>query len=283
MKRTTVTKGERVPTRNERVMRWIVAVVALVLIPALLPGAARADRKYFVETYTPYLAPAGEVELETWLTSRSGKEEDQGLTAWEWRQEFEVSVTDRLTAAAYLNFDQPGGGTLHFEAPSLEFIYALADPGRIPGHPALYLEAKESGEELELEPKLLLAHRSRRFVGALNLVGEFEFRHNDEELLESGAVMRKAWAWKVVGGTAYELSPRVSAGVEARYVAEYPNFGPRSGSALSLGPVFNVQAGEVQIGVGVLRQLRGSPRTSGDLNLDDFERTQVRAIIGVEL
>ncbi|HYJ33693.1 MAG TPA: hypothetical protein VE326_10785 [Candidatus Binatia bacterium] len=263
--------------------RVVATVFVLALVSMLLPRSARADRKYFVETYTPYLAPAGELELETWLTSRSGKAEDQGSTAWEWRQEFEYSITNRLTAAAYLNFDQPGGGALRFKAPSLEFIYALADPGRIPGHPALYLETTESGEELELEPKLLLAHRSRRFVGAMNLVGEFEFRHNDEELLEDGTVMRKAWAWRVVGGAAYELSSRVSAGVEGRYVAEYPNFGPRSGSAFSLGPVFNVQAGEVQIGVGVLRQLRGSPHTSGDLNLDEFERTQVRAIIGVEL
>lgn len=261
----------------------IVVLVAAAGLSLLTPGSALADRKYFVETYTPYLAPAGELELETWLTSRSGRAEDLGSTAWQWRQEFEYSITDRLTAAAYLNFDQPGREALRFEAPSLEFIYVLADPGRIPGHPALYLETKESGDELELEPKLLLAHRSRRLVGAINLVGEFEFRHNDEELLENGSVMRKAWAWKVVGGTAYEVSTRISAGLEARYVAEYPNFGPRSGSALSLGPVFNYQAGEVQIGLGVLRQLRGRPHTSGDLNLDEFERTQVRAIIGVEL
>lgn len=265
-------------------VRGVVAVMLSVLAAAVsLPRPALADRKYFVESYTPYLAPAGELELETWLTSRSGKEGDLGLTTWQWREEFEYAVTNRLTAAGYLNFSQPAGGTLAFGGPSLELIYALGDPGQIPGHPALYFEATESGEELELEPKLLLAHRSRRFVTALNLVGEFEFRHNDLELNEDGSVFRKEWAWKVTGGAAYELGTHVSAALEGRYLAEYPNFGPREGAALFVGPTINLQAGKTQLALGVQRQVRGTPKTSGSLNRDEFERTEVRAIIGLEL
>ncbi len=255
----------------------------LVVLAALLPTRASADRKYFVETYTPYLAPAGELELETWLTSRSGQQGSGAQVAWDWREEFEYAVTDRLTAAAYLNFSQPPGEALQFKAPSLELIYRLADPGRLPGDPAIYLETTESGEELELEPKLLLAHRVRRLVSAVNLISEFEFRHNDEELLGSGAVLRKEWAWRITGGASYELTPNLAAGLEARYRAAYPNFGPREGSAFFFGPTVNLQAGKAQLALGVQRQLRGSPRTSGRLNLADFERTEVRAIIGVDL
>lgn len=271
------------PQGSEAVKRLLAVVLAMAVAPAVLTGTASADRKYFVETYTPYVAPAGELELESWLTSRSGNAGDHGATSWDLREEIEYALTHRFAAAAYLNFSRPAGEALRFESPSLELIYSLAEPGRLPGDPALYLETTESGDELELEPKLLLAHRARRFVGAMNLVGEFEFRHDDEELLADGSVMRKQWAWKVTGGAAYDLSPRVAVGVEARYVAEYPNFGPRSGAAFSLGPVLNLQAGKAQIGLGMLRQLRGSPRTSGSLNLDDFERTQIRAILGVEL
>jgi hypothetical protein len=221
--------------------------------------------------------------METWLASHSGQEGSNGRVGWDWRQELEYGVTDRLTAAAYLNFSRPPGGALRFESPSLELIYRLADPGSLPGDPAIYLETTESGEELELEPKLLLGHRVRRLVTAVNLVGEFEFRDNDNEILGSGAVLRNEWAWQLCGGASYEVTHHLSAGLEARYRAEFPNFGPREGSVLHLGPTLNLMTGKTQIALGVLRQVRGTPRTSGELNLADFDRTEVRAVIGVDL
>jgi len=257
--------------------------VALALTALLLPGTAAADRKYFVETYTPYLAPGGETEVETWIASHSGLEGSNGKVAWDWRQELEYGVTNRLTAAAYLNFSRPPGGALRFESPSLELIYRLADPGRLPGDPAIYLETTESGDELELEPKLLLGHRLRRLVTAVNLVGEFEFRHNDSEILERGAILRKEWAWQLSGGASYEVTHHLAAGLEARYRAEFPNFGPREGSALHVGPTLNLVSGKVQIALGILRQGRGAPRTWGRLNLADFDRTEVRGVLGVDL
>ena len=263
--------------RSEAVL---IGALALALF---FPGTAGADRRYFVETYTPYLAPAGETEVETWLTSRSGQQGTNGAVAWDWREELEYAFTDRFTAAAYLNFTRPAGGSLQFQSPSLELIYRLADPGRLPGDPAIYLETTESGEELELEPKLLLAHRAGRLVNAINLIGEFEFRHNNNETLGSGGILRKLWAWEMSGGTSYELTRHLAAGLEARYRSEYPNFGPRAAAALHLGPAINLQTGKVQIAVGVLRQVHGTPQTSGHLDLADFERTEVRAVIGVDL
>lgn len=263
--------------RNQRPRRLPWAVLALSALPAFVPGTALADGRYFVETYTPYLSPAGELEVESWVTSRSAP----GATAWDWREELEYGVSDRFTAAAYLNLSQPAGGSLQLEAPSLELIYALAKRGRIPGDPALYLETSASGEETELEPKLLLGHRAGRLVGAVNLVGEFEFRHNDEELLSSGDVLRRQWAWKIAGGAAYAIASKVSVGLESRYESRYANFGPRSSDALSLGPVLNVEAGKARISVGMLRRIHGDTGHGGDP--DDLERTQLRAIVGFDL
>src|SRR5262245_63419420 len=96
----------------------------LCLVTFLVPAAAHADRRYFVQSYTPYLAPAGNLELEATSIARSGQG-DTTATGWENRVEFEYGVTDRLTGAFYLNFVQPPGpgAPLTFDGPSLEFIY----------------------------------------------------------------------------------------------------------------------------------------------------------------
>ncbi len=261
---------------------WCSLLIAAAAI-TVLPLRAAADRRYFLESYTPYLAPAGQLEFETWLTALSGHQDPEVHTAWEQRFELEYAIIDRLTVAGYLNFSQPSGEPLHFDAPSLEFIYQISEPGRVLGDPAVYLETTENGEELELEPKLLLAHRVDRFVSAVNFVGEFEFRHNDEEKLEDGRVLHKEFKGEISCGIAYELSTAVALGLEARYREEYPNFDERAAAILSLGPSFNLQSRRVQLAIGVLPQIWGDPQTSGNKNFVDFEKTQVRAILGITL
>ena len=263
--------------------RLLAASLLAVLGMGFLAGSASADRKYFLQSYTPYLAQAGTLELETWLTARSGKQDPREHTAWAQRLEFEYAVADRLTAAAYLNFSQPSGEAMHFDSPSLELIYRLTEAGSFPLDSALYLETSESGEELEIEPKILLARRFGRFVSTTNLIGELEYRHNDEELLPDGRILRKAFTGEISAGVAYELATPVAIALEAKCRADYPNFGRRSAAVWSLGPSLNLQSGKVQLAVGVLSQISGTPKTRGNRNLVDFEKTQVRAILGIDL
>lgn len=255
--------------------------IAALMLP-LHAGPARADRRYFLHTYSPFLHPTGEMEIETWLTSRTGKQ-DASSTTWEPRVEFEYAMHGRLGTAAYLNFRKEPGNDLKLHSPSLELIYSLAERGRIAGDPALYVEASETGSELELESKLLLARRQGRWLSGMNVIGEFEFRHDDEELLPSGKVLKNAFAGEVSGGVAYEFGKHVAFGLESRYRSEHPNFGGQSAAMLSVGPSFNLSLGEAQFALGVLPQIWGTPSTSGRLNLDAFERVQVRAIVGIEL
>src|SRR5438270_13471833 len=100
---------------------------------ALTLGTAHADRRYFVQSYTPYLAPAGNLELEVTSIALSGQG-DSTATAWQNRIELEYGITDRLTGAAYLNFVQPPGlgAPMTFDGPSMAFIYRLAEPGALP-------------------------------------------------------------------------------------------------------------------------------------------------------
>jgi hypothetical protein len=257
----------------------LVATAALVLPPA----AAHADRRYFPLTTTPYLSSAGENEVELWLTTRSGKQEPGQGVALQTRAELEHAFSERLTAAAYVNYVRPPGEALRYDSASLELIAQPVAPGRWPFDPALYLEATESGEELELEPKLLAAHRSGRWVAALNLGGDLEFRHNDEERLPGGKILKNAYVAEVTGGLAREIGPRLALGVEARLRSEHPNFGRQSAALVSLGPTLNLDLGRTLFTLGVLPQIAGTPRTTGRRNLADFERTQVRAVLAIEL
>src|SRR6516225_1496854 len=116
--RPAAARSGRVPmTRFARVP---VAVVAGLLLAAT---TAHADRRYFVQSYTPYLAPSGNLEFEATSIALSGQG-DSTATAWENRMEFEYGISDRLTGAFYLNFVQPAGDApTTFDGPSLELIY----------------------------------------------------------------------------------------------------------------------------------------------------------------
>jgi len=266
-------------------MRTARAFITLTLCAILAPGVARADRRYFAASYTPYLAPAHEFEVEAWLTSGVGSQNPGPHTVSEPRLEFEYAVTNRLTTAVYLNFKGPVdefGEDLHLESPSLEFIYRLGDAGQRLGDVAVYLETTESGAELELEPKLLFAHHSHSWLFVSNLIGEFEFRHDRNELTEGGDVLKNAFAGEITGGVAYELGAQFTVGLETRYRAEFPNFGPRAAAVFSAGPSISLEAGHVELALGILPQLWGSPQTSGSRNLVDFEKVEVRTVLAVE-
>jgi hypothetical protein len=242
---------------------------------SLLPTSASADRRYFVDSYTPYLAEAGERELEVWTTALSGQG-DSANTAWENRAEFEYAITDRLTGAAYLNFAQTGSpeAPMHFEGPSVELIYRFGAPGQIPLDPAAYLEVRENGDELEVEPKLLLAHRRGALVAALNLIGELEFHHQGNEETEK--------SFAVTAGLSREWGPTLAVGLESVYRRRISD-APSDPTALFAGPTINLHAHEVQVSLGWHPQVWGSPASVSHLDLADFPRSEVRLILGVDL
>ena len=253
------------------------ALLAAGLAVVLVAPAALADRRYFVNSYTPYLAAEGNLELETHTIARSGLE---GTTATGFtnRLEFEYGMTDRLTTAVYLNFVQSleEDAASRFDGPSLELIYQLADPGKLPVDPAAYLEVRANGTEVEVEPKLLFARRIYRLVAVMNLVGEYE------HINVSGADDETEKAYEVTTGLSREIGRRFAFGVEAVYSQALVDEGPDPARWL-LGPTINIQTPKVQRALGWHWQASGSPASSGGLNLTDFPRSEVRLLLGVNL
>jgi len=256
-------------------------IAFLATIVVLLPAVAHG--RMFPLTYTPWLDHAGEHEAGFWLTSHHGRQDPAEGAALDSRAEWEYTLSPRLAVAAYLNAARPAGGPVRVASSSVEMIAPLVKPGRFAVDPALYLEATESGGELELEPKLLLGSRRGPWVMAMNLGAELEFRHDGEERLPDGAVLRNAVAGQITGGVVRTFGERLALGFEARGRTEHPNFGRQRAALLSLGPCLKLEAGPAGITIGVLSQLRGFPRTSRGLNLVDFEKAEVRAVVGFEL
>lgn len=253
------------------------AIPILLAALALIPAAARADRRYFLQSYTPYVAPAGNLELEIFSTAASGQGDSVG-TAWQNRIELEYAMTDRLTGAAYLNFVQPAGeeAAMKFDGPSLELLYALARPGRLPVDPAAYFEVRSNGTEWEMEPKLLLARRIYRLVSVTNLIGEFE-RHTAGE--EKGETEKSL---KISAGLSREIGNVFTFGVEGIYTREFTDAGPDPASLL-LGPTLNLQSAKCQLTLGWHPQVSGRPADRGGLDLADFPRSEVRLLVGIDL
>ena len=249
----------------------------LVLTWLVVAGVAHADRRYFVDSYTPYLASAGTLEFEVTTAAAIGQGDTSGA-AWRNRIEFEYGLSNHVTGAMYLNFVQPAGldAPLSFDGPSLEVIYRFAEPGRWAVDPGVYLEVRESGSEFELEPKLLLARRIYQLVRVVNVIGEYEAVHAGPD---RGAVEKQL---RLTAGVSREVGHVGAFGLEMVYTHTYLDEA-EDASSLQLGPTFNLQTAKIQWALGWQPQLSGRPASNGRLNLSEFPRSEVRLIVGVDL
>jgi hypothetical protein len=125
-----------------------------------------------------YVVPEGKLELEYWLRTTFKKD---GTTAYRSLYEAEIGLPHRMQFDIYLRTDQSTGGEHSgeiYQSEQLELRYALADWGKLPGNPTLYLEwirHDERDEPNQIEPKLLLGGDiCPRWHWGLNFVGEFQ-------------------------------------------------------------------------------------------------------------
>ena len=188
--------------------RILVPLAPLVVAAAvaLVPAAARADRRYYGETYTAQTAPRGSLDLELWSTFHAPPREG-GLHVWRHQVELETGITDRWDVAVYNIARQLQGKELEYEALKLETRYRLVEPGRWFVDPVIYLELKKTfvdDRPLSVEEKLILSKDVGRLNLALNLAAE-------QELVGGKLTHDGEWAL----GASWEIGPALRAGAEA--------------------------------------------------------------------
>jgi hypothetical protein len=265
-------------------VRPIALLVALVAVPA----SAWASDRHFTYTHETDVLPAGQIELEPWTTFRIGKpdwffEIDQ-------RVELELGLGHRLQTSFYLNFATAKFGDGHgnfatetsFDSVSWELKGKLSDPVADAIGSALYLETTAGPGEVELEGKLLLDKQVGNCLLAFNLVSESELE------LEGDGVHPEEKIELDLGASG-KLSQHVSLGLEVHQhnIIEAEDGEERMQllhSALFVGPTVAWRGKAWWGALTVMPQVvrTGGPDV-GKLDLEEYENTQVRLLLGVHL
>src|SRR5215467_2550632 len=155
---------------------------------------SKADERRFTYTYEPEVLPQGGLEFEQWVTLRtqrtSGGEVQQGnYNLWELREELEYGVTDNYSVSLYLNLESesfrdfsqnPASdvSNFRFDGISIENRYMLLNPANHAVGLTLYLEPRFSGDEAEIEEKILLGQRYGDWKWAFNVSHATEWTDN---------------------------------------------------------------------------------------------------------
>ena len=263
----------------------------LLSIVSLAAGlvTARADERFFTYVYDADVLPKGKWEFEQWLTYRQGYpggDRNYSQHIWDFREEVEYGVTDRLSVAGYLNFrsDQLVARTEGFEdssefsfkGVSAEIKYQLLNPNKKPVGLALYFEPTYNGNEQELEYKVLFSKNiGDNWVLAANATYEQEWEQEDGET-EKESVL------EFTAGAAYRLTPHWSVGVEGRYHSVYEGLGLNDhlGTGWFVGPNVHYGSAKWWATLTVLPQVAGHP-SDGGLNRTEHQTFETRLIFGI--
>jgi len=266
-----------------------------ILAGSLCLTTAHADERRFTYTYEPETLPAGAAEFEQWITLRSqrttGGDVQQGnFNLWELREELEYGVTDNYSVSLYLNaaaesyrdFSQnPAEDRSHFDfkGVSVENRYMLLNPANHAVGLTLYLEPRFSGDEAEVEQKIILGQRHGAWKWAFNISHATEWADNLHSVEGELELNR---------GLARDLNPHWSVGLELRDHNELPDYREWENTAFFLGPVVSYRQERWWAALTVLPQVFGvnfseNVDHNSRLELEGHERVNIRLLLGISL
>lgn len=183
------------------------STAALLAAALLAPALARADRRYYGETYNATTAAPGSLDVELWSTFHQAPKDEGNSHVWRHQLELETGITDRWDVALYNVWVYPQGESTKYEATKVETRYRLTRPGEWFVDPILYLElSKEWIEDkpFAVEEKLIVGKDVGAWNTSVNVIAEQEF-------IPGGG---REYEWGYAAGTSYEVVPWVRVGGE---------------------------------------------------------------------
>jgi hypothetical protein len=213
-----------------------------------------------------YVIPKGTIEFEYWLKPKLQRDHEPTEFTHQFEVEFGLPYHFQLDLYAVSNQTGPKG-ELRFNEQKVELRWALADWGKIPGNPALYLEWNPRDQAPpHVEGKLLLGGQ---IASGWHWGSNFVFEH------EAGGLQENSKEW-TLGVSRVIRDAKFSLGAESKlaFVNEKDSLGHR-------GPYGK------EWGIGPSIQLRPLPAMHLDVATligatDDAARAQIYVVLGWE-
>jgi hypothetical protein len=193
-------------------------VIALTFSPHFCFSGAR----HFTFLYETTTSAPGSIELENWVTFRTGNPHDQRFSELDFRHEFEFGITNRLQLSVYVadwsyqtGFADRASG-FAYSASAVEAIYNLTNPVIDPIGISIYQEVKIGDRLVESESKLIAQKNFGRLIIAYNATLE--------AVWEGSGLEEQEGEFQQALGASYELSPSFSAGLEMLHEFVFPKW-----------------------------------------------------------
>jgi hypothetical protein len=244
--------------------RHLLPIASLIAAFVALPGSSEANDRRFTYSYETTTMPKGALEFEPWFTFKHYDDKDR----YEFRYELEYGVTDNFQLAAYLSDwrytdSETGEDKAEWRTAGLEAVYALTNPNTDWIGSALYGEVLIGPEKFALEGKLLLQKNFGPFTAVYNAVVEAEW--------EGESYDERVGVWENTLGLAYNISPKVSVGVEALHEVEFADWSEAGEHVYYVGPNISYR------NTNFFATLTGLFQAS---DVDGEPETQVRLLMG---
>lgn len=192
----------------------------LILLLWILPvTAAFAGARHFTFLYEAPTSAPGSIELENWITWERVTNSEQSDQIG-FRHEIEIGFTDHFQASIYFvdwfyKRDHSQSG-FNYSDSAVELIYNLTNPVVDPVGLSIYEEISGGRQHFELESKLIAQKNFGPLILDYNLTLEAEWE--EQGLQEHQGELQQAL------GASYELSPRISVGLEFLHEFVFPGW-----------------------------------------------------------
>jgi hypothetical protein len=243
--------------------------LSILLLSILTAACCFGGVRRFTYVYETTTSPPGGFDLETWITWRTHTRDDPNFDQIDLRHELEFGITERLQAAIYLadwNYkDSIESEGFSYSDSAVELIYNLTNPVIDPVGLSIYQEYKIGDELFEWESKLITQKNFGPLILAYNATLEAVWEGKDLEEREGEFVETL--------GASYEISPRLSAGLELVHEIVWPDWkDDDTATNFFVGPNVSLRSGAAFITITALAQ---ATQTADE---PDF---QMRTIFGV--
>jgi hypothetical protein len=192
----------------------------LIVLLAIWPvAAALAGARHFTYIYEAPTSAPSSVELENWVTWER-VDNPQRSDTLAFRHEIEIGVIDHFQASIYLADwfyeNAPSHSGFTYSNSAIELIYNLTNPVIDPVGLSMYQEYKVGDRLFEWESKII----AQKNFGPLILA----YNATLEAVWEGASLSEREGEFQQALGASYELSPRLSVGLEFLHEFVFPDW-----------------------------------------------------------